>query len=206
MSFWKVIVCWACCAIAVIAAVAISILWLDVTIAQIFANNIAQFAPIGHGLGAAVLVSGELLVMAGLVGVRLSSGHLPPLGKAMLVAIVASLTAFTVNDVVLKVLFGIANPARFLSGGANHNFHFFHGSPESSFPSGHMALAASFAFTIARIHMRALVALSVVLLLTGAALIIGDWHFLSDIIAGTFVGCIAGLAAGELWIQHNRRY
>jgi membrane-associated phospholipid phosphatase len=205
MSLWKVIGCWMCFAIGVTAVVAVSMLWLDVPIARIFAPNVSRFAPIGQGLGSAVLVSGEMLVMAVLIAVRLASGHLPPLGKSVLVALVASLTTFTANDAALKVFFGIPNPTLFIYAGAGHNFHFWHGGPESSFPSGHMALAASFAFAIARIYWRTLMVFSVALLFSGAVLIFGDWHFLSDVIAGTFVGGTFGLVAGELWMQHSRR-
>jgi hypothetical protein len=36
-------------------------------------------------------------------------------------------------------------------------------------------------------------------------LLVGDWHFLSDIIAGAFLGTSAGILAGEGWAAHSAR-
>jgi membrane-associated phospholipid phosphatase len=146
-----------------------------------------------------------LLVMTVLIGARFVSGHLPYWGKAMLVALVASLVAFAANELVLKILFGIPNPASFLLYGANHKFNFLHGNQQSSFPSGHMALAASFVFAFGSLYRKAFVPLAAMLFVAGVLLIVGDWHFLSDVLAGAFAGATAGLLAGELWIQHNKQ-
>ena len=35
-------------------------------------------------------------------------------------------------------------------------------------------------------------------------LIAGDRHFVSEVIAGTFVGVSAGLLAGEVWLAHSK--
>lgn len=196
---------WVCCGLGVATALAVSWVCLDAPIARLFGSNLDRFAPLGTGLGSAVLVSGELLVMAILVWIRLASGHLWDSGKALLVAIIASQVTFLGNELALKVFFGVPNPTTFLLGGADHEFNLLHGSPQSSFPSGHMALASSFAFAFARLYWKALMPLGILLIFAGTMLIVGDWHFLSDVIAGTFVGASAGLAAGELWIQHNRR-
>jgi membrane-associated phospholipid phosphatase len=40
--------------------------------------------------------------------------------------------------------------------------------------------------------------------LGAVALLIGDWHFVSDVVAGAFVGGTAGFVAGELWDQHTQ--
>jgi membrane-associated phospholipid phosphatase len=33
-------------------------------------------------------------------------------------------------------------------------------------------------------------------------LVVGDWHFISDVIAGAFLGVSAGILAGEGWLVH----
>jgi len=86
--------------------------------------------------------------------------------------------------------------------GAQHVFHLLGGSSRSSFPSGHMVLAGSFAGVFMRFYRNTIVPFSTLLLIAAALLILGDWHFLSDVIAGTFVGVSAGLLAGELWLIH----
>ena len=45
--------------------------------------------------------------------------------------------------------------------------------------------------------------LSALLLLAAGLLIVGDWHFLSDVVAGTFLSVSAGLLAGEWWAVHS---
>jgi hypothetical protein len=45
--------------------------------------------------------------------------------------------------------------------------------------------------------------LAILLLLAAALLVVGDWHFLSDVIAGTFLGVSAGILAGEGWLVHS---
>jgi membrane-associated phospholipid phosphatase len=204
MTFAKVLAYWLACAVGVGVAVTASMLWADVPMAHAFAFNISRWDSIGRGLASPIIVSGEALVMAVLIAARLMAGPLPRLGEAVLVATATSLATFAVNDVALKFFFGMPNPADFLAG-ANHSFHIWQGSRQSSFPSGHMALAASWAFAFARLYRPALLPLCAALLVAATALVVGDWHFLSDVIAGTFVGATAGLAAGELWIQHNKR-
>jgi len=49
------------------------------------------------------------------------------------------------------------------------------------------------------------VMLSALLLIAAALLITGGWHFVSDVIAGTFLGVSAGILAGELWLAHSNR-
>lgn len=205
MPYGKALGCWLTCAIGVAAGVTAAMLWADAPIAHIFASNLSRWNAVGNGLSSPIIVTGEMLVMALLVAVRLMSGALPRFGKALLLASATSLATFAVNDVALKFLFGIPNPADVLLHGADHGLHLLRGSRQSSFPSGHMALAASWVFAFARLYRRALLPLGGMLLLAAAVLIIGDWHFLSDVIAGIFVGATAGLAAGELWIQHDKR-
>jgi membrane-associated phospholipid phosphatase len=42
--------------------------------------------------------------------------------------------------------------------------------------------------------------LSALLVVAATLLVAGDWHFLSDVIAGTFLGISAGLAVGKYWV------
>jgi membrane-associated phospholipid phosphatase len=43
------------------------------------------------------------------------------------------------------------------------------------------------------------------LLVAAVLLIVGDFHFVSDVIAGAFAGISAGLLAGEVWLAHSNR-
>ena len=118
-----------------------------------------------------------------------------------MIACLTSVCAYAINDTTLKFFFGVPGPAAVLHG-ARHTFHILGGSPGSSFPSGHMVLAGAFAGVFMRFYRTSIVPFSILLLIAAALLIVGDWHFLSDVIAGTFLGISAGLLAGELWFVH----
>ena len=66
-----------------------------------------------------------------------------------------------------------------------------------------MVLASAFAGVLMRLYRSGIAPLCVLLLLGAGLLLVGDWHFVSDIIAGAFFGTTAGLLAGELWVAHS---
>ena len=111
--------------------------------------------------------------------------------------------SYAFNDHILKTLFGVPNPAEVIQG-ARHAFNFFKGSENSSFPSGHMVLASAFAGVFVTWYRSSIWIFTVVLVLVLAAalLLVGDWHFASDVIAGAFLGISAGLLAGAAWNAH----
>jgi len=180
--------------------------WIDVPTAAFFIANINRFGAIGRGLGSSVLVGGEIFLIACLAIARLLQGRLSQKSKALFIACCASLSAFAANDYVLKKLFGRRSPLDYFLGASPKVFHFFEGDLHSSFPSGHTVIATAFAATLVRIYPKTFPVFFVLLFIAIAALVIGDWHFVSDIIAGLFVGGTAGFVAGELWLRHSRLY
>ena len=184
------------------AAAVISFKYLDMPIARRLSGNLGELEAVGAGLGSAVLLSLEAAIAITLIAARLVRGHLSPLNKTLALACLTSMCAFAVNDSVLKLFFGIPNPWDVLFEGAHHTFHFLAGSRESSFPSGHMILAGSFGGVFMKLYPGSRWPLSILLFIGAALLIVGDWHFVSDVIAGTFAGVSAGLLAGELWRTH----
>src|SRR4029077_6842650 len=109
----------------------------------------------------------------------------------------------------LKFVFGRTWPAygqpSFIFEAA-YGFHPFHGGPDfESFPSGHSAAVCAVAvilWTYLPI-IRAFCAATVAAIL--AALVAGDFHFLSDIIAGAFVGISLSALVVNLW-EHRMRW
>ena len=69
-----------------------------------------------------------------------------------------------------------------------------------------MVLAAAFLGVFVRLYPRVRYVSLFALLLAAFAMVAGDWHFISDLIAGAFVGATAGLTAGELWLRHIARW
>ncbi len=126
-------------------------------------------------------------------------GRLSPFGEALALASLTSICAYAVNDGVMKLFFGVPNPATVLLEGAQHSIHLLAGDQNASFPSGHMVLAASFGGAFMKLVPASTWPLSALLFVGALVLIVGDWHFVSDVIAGGFVGLSAGVLAGDLW-------
>ena len=68
-----------------------------------------------------------------------------------------------------------------------------------------MVLAGAFAGVFMRLYKVSIWPLSALLLIAAGLLLVGDWHFLSDIIAGAFLGTSAGILAAEGWAVHSAR-
>ena len=95
----------------------------------------------------------------------------------------------------------VNNNPSLISNGA-YGFNFFHGGPGyASFPSGHMTAMCAVASVLWIYYpkFRALYALVVAAVAIG--LLGADYHFLSDIIAGSFLGSVTGWLAVTLQEQ-----
>lgn len=199
--FAAVVRIWLASFVLCAAAVAFSFAEIDVTVARHFWRVGRHLSGLSTAFGAAVILAVESAVVLALILARLVRGHLSRLGETLGIACLASICAYAINDEVLKPFFGVADPAAVL-GGARHAF-FAMSFADGSFPSGHMALAGAFAGVFMRLYPVGVRALAALLLLAAALLVVGDWHFLSDVIAGTFLGVSAGILAGEGWLAHS---
>jgi membrane-associated phospholipid phosphatase len=204
MDSRRILWAWSAALLAVAAAIPACIHWVDYPVAAAFLHVSKHVGIIGRIFEGRILVSGELSLIAVLALVRIRIGRLPDMAKVLLVACSSSVMAYTLNDLVLKIIFGRQGPTAFYESHLAGVFHLFQGDGFSSFPSGHMTLAAAFLGVFFRIYPRARLASLCLLILGSLLLIIGDWHFISDVIAGMFLGFTAGLMAGELWIRHTR--
>ena len=190
--------------IACAAIVAFSFLRMDVPVALYFWNVGHLHSPLNTAFGSRLILSAESAVILFTVLARLVRGRISVFAETMAMACLVSMCAYVVNDHVLKVFFGVLNPADVVHG-AGHSFNLWRGSEGSSFPSGHMVLAGAFAGFFMRLYKASLWLFSVLLLIGASLLLVGDWHFLSDIVAGAFLGTSAGILAGEGWAAHSVR-
>ena len=181
---------------------AVLFVYLDVPIARRVYGILGSAENLATGFSSAVLLGIEASVALALVVTRITRGHLTPLREATVLACLTSICAYAINDSTLKFFFGVPNPPAVLHG-ARHVFHLLGGSSNSSFPSGHMVLAAAFAGVFMRLWRSSILPFSALLLIAALLLIVGDWHFVSDVIAGTFLGVSAGFLAGEVWLAHS---
>jgi membrane-associated phospholipid phosphatase len=104
-------------------------------------------------------------------------------GTAMPVAYVAKQ--------MLKYIFGRMNTRVWLENPVDLSFHWFHGGGEyGSFPSGHMAVFTALAVACWLFYPKYRVACLSVMIALGFAMIATDHHYLSDVIAGGYLGLV----------------
>lgn len=192
---------WFLSLLACAAAITFSFSEVDVAVARHFWRVGRHLSELSTAFGAAVILTLESAVVLVLILARLVRGHLSRLGETLAIACLASICAYAVNDQVLKPFFGVQDPVAVLHG-ARHVF-FAKTFVDGSFPSGHMALAGAFAGVFMRLYRVSVRPLALLLSLAAGLLVVGDWHFLSDVIGGVFLGVSAGMLAGEGWAVHS---
>lgn len=105
---------------------------------------------------------------------------------------------------IFKYVFGRINTRAWLANQVSADFHWFHGGGEySSFPSGHMTVFSAFFAAIWFFYPRYR-SISIGLgLVLAVALVATDYHFLSDVIAGAYLGliatCLSRICFEEKW-------
>jgi membrane-associated phospholipid phosphatase len=189
---------WSYMALVCATISAISFDKIDVPLAKFAIYTSGYLDGLQRHLGSSVLLAIESVLFFGIAFIGLLRGGMSPLGKAVAVACATSICAYAMNASILKVAFGVPTPGEVLKG-ARHTIHWFSGSDLSSFPSGHMVLASAFVGVFSRFYRASIWPLSGILLLGAIFLVAGDWHFLSDVITGTFIGTSVGQAIGKRW-------
>src|SRR5450631_2287434 len=96
-----------------------------------------------------------------------------------------------------KYVFGRINTRIWLANQMSDDFHWFQGGGDySSFPSGHMAVFAAFFATVWLYYPRCRLISIGLMLVLAVALVATDYHFLSDVIAGAYLGLISTFLTG----------
>jgi membrane-associated phospholipid phosphatase len=137
-----------------------------------------------------------VLVVGGLW--RLGRGDLPRWARVLFLAAISLLLAGAIKD-VLKYAFGHTWPETWV----NHNPSYiqndvygyfpFHGGPGwASFPSGHMTIATSVMVLLWHAWPRLRAVWVLPPLITAIGLYGMDYHFVADMIAGSFLGSGGG--------------
>jgi membrane-associated phospholipid phosphatase len=190
-----------------VAAVVACYLFVDKPLALFIHARIVQFRPffiLVTFIPEPFPVIAALII--GVVGLRRVMGR--QLSRPYAVALLWSLGLFV--TVALKNFFKLAfgriwpetwindNPS-FIRDGV-YGFNPFHGGKGfAAFPSGHMA-AICFAMTVLWIcYPRLRAAYAVMIAVVAIGLMGANYHFLSDVIAGSFLGVSIGCFAIALW-------
>jgi membrane-associated phospholipid phosphatase len=91
----------------------------------------------------------------------------------------------------LKYAFGRINTREWLHAPQEYGFHWFSGAVHhSGFPSGHMLVVTAMVAVVWRFHPHRRPACLGLLLLLALAMIATNYHFVSDVIAGAYVGLV----------------
>ena len=101
-----------------------------------------------------------------------------------------SLPAAYIFKTFFKFMFGRTNPRTWLIKREPLGFHWFNETLGGSFPSGHMTVFTAFGVAVMIYFPQYRWLVIILLILLGIALIGTDYHFLSDVIAGTYLGTI----------------
>ena len=102
----------------------------------------------------------------------------------------AAPTSYLVKS-LLKFVFGRVNTRLWLQEPGLYGFHWFQRRQGcDGFPSGHMVVIVTLLAALWRFHPKSRPVCLLVGLSLGVALIATDYHFLSDVIAGAYVGVV----------------
>lgn len=106
---------------------------------------------------------------------------------------------------VLKFIFGRINTREWLLHPEMYGFHWFQGGGlNAGFPSGHMAVFTALAASLWRFYPRYRIAYSIYLLTLAIALVATNYHFLSDVVAGTYLGVVVEACIYKLLGRQRR--
>jgi membrane-associated phospholipid phosphatase len=192
---------WLFSLVATAAIVWLSILWLDRPIAlwvrDIFGERHVPLEIIESPISSISLLSTCLFILCGLVAIM--GRRFSKLEAAVALCTISALAAIVVKD-ELKVGFGRTWPDTWQPGilslvrdGA-YGFHFFHsGKSFESFPSGHATIAASILSVLWLLFPKMHSICAICIVAVDCALVALNLHFLSDVIAGSFIGFSVGL-------------
>lgn len=191
---------WSLVAAASGAAVIAAICFVDYPLAR----AVARLHPL-RSLFQGVPVDLPVMVLAAVAGLAAGSYYLllqkpvPKWAAAAMLAGLALISSLMIVALVLKPLFGRAVPGEFLAH-SHAGFFWFDRSPAyRSFPSGHADQAAAILSVLWFLYPGWRWAYIGAFAVLAAALIVGEWHFLSDIIAGGLIGAAAGTLAIRVW-------
>jgi membrane-associated phospholipid phosphatase len=203
---------WLFALVLVILVVVICYYWLDRPIALFVYNHFPRISPV---LVEPVTTVPNPIISAAAVtflafGIRGLAGRpLSKLQEAIFVCSVSLMVGEAIKN-QLKFVFGRTwpetwhqNRPSFIHDGI-YGFNLFHGGEAyQSFPSGHMTAICALASVLWIYYPRMRRIYLIVALLAFAGLVGGNFHFISDIIAGAFVGASTGLMATMLFNQRR---
>jgi membrane-associated phospholipid phosphatase len=169
-----------------------AIVFVDGPVARLFSETVLHHHQRKYAISSPVLLV-PLAVVAASVMLWGRKALETPFKRAIVLAAASGLIAFATNNLILKPFFGRRGIDYFLYYPADYGFFFFKGIWKDNFPSGHMALIAAIVTIAWREFPRLRWISAAVIVLAAFLLLFGEWHFVSDLIAGAFWGNLIAL-------------
>jgi membrane-associated phospholipid phosphatase len=197
---------WSIWLVVTVAAVAASYAWLDRPIAVFVHGLVAPFEPFEKlAIVPDLSMPVTLCVAVGLAWWGFKGGALTRLQTVLMLTAACVLAADGVKD-QLKFAFGrtwpetwIRHNPSFIHDGV-YGFHPFHGGPGfASFHSGHTTVSCAALCVLGICYPRFRVLYGLGMLGMAAGLVGANFHFLSDVIAGAFLGISIGWVSVSVW-------
>ena len=189
---------------------AIAYEWLDRPVALFFNKAVARpelLTELSYSANPLVPLAVMVIVVLGLLNL---SGRV--LSRPQNCALLCSLSLIfaEMTKAQLKLVFGrtwpntwVGDNPSFLRDGV-YGFNFFHGGQGyASFPSGHTAVACAVIAVLWFYYPAWRMFYVLAVLAVAIGLISGNYHFVSDVIAGGFVGVSCGWMLTSLWKAHE---
>ena len=154
------------------------------------------------GLPVLVALSGIAVVLGAAIA---ANGHsLSKFVETLIIASFGLTFSVCIVEFILKRIFGRETPGEFLQNGID-TFRWFQGLPTNSFPSGHAVQIVSVGVIFLMAYPRFRTAWFSLMGLGLVVLVLGNWHFVSDVIAGVTFGAVGGIATMTLWRSRSGR-
>jgi membrane-associated phospholipid phosphatase len=181
-------------ALIVFLSIIISIKYLDTGIAVSVMHFLLSIRPLRKATEnipdiLAYLVLAGTLIMWVIYFARWRNKRIDKETKFLQLAASALPAAYAIKT-FFQFVFGRTNIRTWLLIKKPLEFNWFHGLGSSSFPSGHMTVFAAFGTAILLYYPQYLKQVLILLILLGIALIGTGYHYLSDVIAGAYLGMV----------------
>jgi membrane-associated phospholipid phosphatase len=178
------------CGFSVFAAAAIvfSVMFLDGPVAN-FSKREVHMPVLVTYAPSSIHITIILAAICGIVGLFcILIKRLPNWAEAILLSAVAAAASLCLTALLFKPLFARPNPQLFVYHLRNNFGWHSPGLASSAFPSTHAALAAAGLLVLGLYFAAGRIACIFCLFAIDAMLVIGGWHFISDVLAGNLVG------------------
>jgi len=170
----------------------LAIIFVDGPVARLFSESVLYQDQKKYAVGSTLLLIPLVLIAAVLMIWQRRRFH--GARHAIILVAISAVLALVTNNTFLKPIFGRMSVDEFLYWPSHYDFYFFKGGWKTNFPSGHMALVIAGVTVGWREFPRLRWVFVTTVILVAFLLLFGEWHFVSDLIAGALWGNLVALA------------